>query len=84
MAKLMSKEELEKRTDLEQTDRELIERIIGEMVGSDSVKVRALRAYLVGEMEDCVIDDTLRSELPIDAAAFSDGWEAASKYFHKK
>ena len=78
MIKLMSKGDLEERRDLMQSDRELIEGIIHNLIGDEDTEgVRAIRGYLVCQIDESDIDDNLRSELGGDAAAFSDGWMTA-------
>ncbi len=74
--KLMTEEELAQREDISQADRELIEREVGLLTDGD-LEARAVRGYLVEEMDENLVNDELRSELPGDAASFLDGWNAA-------
>ncbi|MFH0808980.1 MAG: hypothetical protein V2A77_00695 [Pseudomonadota bacterium] len=77
--KAVTKEELEKRGDILPKDKALIEELAGELEHTDAV-----RGYLVQQLDECVIDDQMRAEVSVSAAAFSDGWDAREEIFLKE
>ncbi|KKM87070.1 hypothetical protein LCGC14_1272730 [marine sediment metagenome] len=78
----MTKEQLEKRTDLAHL-KELIEKEVWESATRDDAKGQAIRGYLVEMLDDSepwwVTLEELQEEFGKSAASFSDGWEAALK-----
>lgn len=74
----LTQADLESREWISSGDRELIKKVILDIYGKlDNQKAGFLRGYLVQIYREMVADQELRDQLPVYAAAWCDGWNAA-------